>query len=482
MAAAPSGPVSMRQSAPAGMGADPLAQTSPAPVPPSALSQPNPYAQPFGGPSQMPVGTPGAMPQGDPAQLGQASGQPAKTVLGIQAPAGLGNYNTPSATPPGMSFRPSQPASGMPSGYPQAQGPGGYPSSPQMQQPGMGGYGGYSQSGPMAQSAVEPLAPVVEGKKSTLMRDIGIGVAIAALVLVGFLVVKMFVLDKGGDGKDTQTSSMATIKIALTGGVTAELFVDEMKVAVVKDGDSIPMKAGLRRVKLVGPNNARCEEPVKLDAGQTTTLECSMAAAGSAVGSGGAVEAATGSAATGSAGSAAVQTGSAAPQTGSAAAGNTAGSAMGSAVATNDTKPGNDVKTGGDTKTGGETKTGTKTVPHGGETKTGGGTKTGGETKTGGGEVKTAGGETKTGGGTKTGGDTKAGGGADDPTKGYLQLGSKPSAKIFIDGADTGKKTPAKIAVSPGKHKISFVLGEDKYTYPVVTKAGETTSMDKDLQ
>src|SRR5258706_14761862 len=153
----------------------------------------------------------------------------------------------------------------------------------------------------MPQSAVEPLQPVVEGKRSTLMRDIGIGVAIAALVLVGFLAVKMFVLDKGGGDKDSQTSSMATIKIALTQGVTAELYVDDKKVAWVSDSQSVPLTPGLRRVKLVGPNNARCEEPVKLEPGQTTTLECQMAGG-----------AGSGTPATGSAGSATT------PATGSA--------------------------------------------------------------------------------------------------------------------------------------------------------------------
>jgi hypothetical protein len=72
----------------------------------------------------------------------------------------------------------------MPMGYPQQ--PQGYPQpygAPYGQQP----YPGVPGSGPMNQlnvtGPVEPLAPVVEGKKSTLVRDIGIGVAIAALVI-----------------------------------------------------------------------------------------------------------------------------------------------------------------------------------------------------------------------------------------------------------------------------------------------------------
>ena len=102
-------------------------------------------------------------------------------------------------------------------------------------------------------------------------------------------------------------------------------------------------------------------------------------------------------------------------------------------------------------------------------------TKTGGSTGT---TTKT--GDTKTG-GTKSSGDTKAA----DPTKGYLQVFSKPVAKILVDGNDTGMKTPINgqaLPLTPGKHKITFVIGDDRFTYPVMIKAGATETMTKDLQ
>lgn len=71
-----------------------------------------------------------------------------------------------------------------------------------------------------------------------------------------------------------------------------------------------------------------------------------------------------------------------------------------------------------------------------------------------------------------------------DP-KGYLQVFSKPSAKILIDGVDTGLTTPiqgAALALAPGKHKVTFVIGGDRFTYFVVTKSGQTDTMTKDLQ
>ena len=81
-------------------------------------------------------------------------------------------------------------------GYPQ-QNYGQYPSGqmPQMQMP-------------MGATPLDQGMPI-EGKRSTLVRDIGIGVGIAALVLVGFLVVKMFVLDS-----DKGSGSSARIRFA----------------------------------------------------------------------------------------------------------------------------------------------------------------------------------------------------------------------------------------------------------------------------
>jgi hypothetical protein len=68
---------------------------------------------------------------------------------------------------------------------------------------------------------------------------------------------------------------------------------------------------------------------------------------------------------------------------------------------------------------------------------------------------------------------------------GYLQIYSKPPAKIRIDGADTGLTTPIsgqKLELAPGRHKVTFVVGGDLFTYSVVIKAGETHTMSKDLQ
>ena len=77
--------------------------------------------------------------------------------------------------------------------------------------------------------------------------------------------------------------------------------------------------------------------------------------------------------------------------------------------------------------------------------------------------------------------------GADQLTgeDGYVELVSTPEAKILIDGQDSGYVTPVMghtLALSPGKHKVTFLVGADRYTYAVHVKSGETVSLSKNLQ
>jgi len=79
----------------------------------------------------------------------------------------------------------------------------------------------------------------------------------------------------------------------------------------------------------------------------------------------------------------------------------------------------------------------------------------------------------------------KAWGGPDDGTKGYLRLFSQPVAKVLIDGIDTGLTTPVtgkELMLTAGKHKVTFVIDQDRFTYPVTIKVGATETMTKDLQ
>ena len=65
---------------------------------------------------------------------------------------------------------------------------------------------------------------------------------------------------------------------------------------------------------------------------------------------------------------------------------------------------------------------------------------------------------------------------------GVLNISCKPQAKIVIDNVDTGLTTPAHVRLRAGKHKLTFRVGDDRFTYAVTIKAGESTTISKDLQ
>jgi hypothetical protein len=64
-----------------------------------------------------------------------------------------------------------------------------------------------------------------------------------------------------------------------------------------------------------------------------------------------------------------------------------------------------------------------------------------------------------------------------------LHAKSTPTdAELFIDGMDTHQTTPATVPVTPGRHHVTFLVGEDKYTYVIDVGANETVELDKDLR
>jgi hypothetical protein len=365
----------------------------------------------------------------------------------------------------------------------------------------MQGYPGQQYApNPYAPSAVHQIGAAVEQtpgekKKSSIARDVAIGVAIAALVLGGFLVVKFLILDGDPPSEPAPPpSSIATIHLSITPGVSAELFVDDKKIATVADSNEIPVTAGTRKVKLVGPNGTGCEKEMTLAAGKTTPLECAMTpppppppAPGSAS------PPATDSA--GSAAPPAVDSG--------AAAGSGSGSAAAAAVVpdTADKMPPEDhAKPADKVIDKPADKPADKPIdkpadhvvakPVDGAADKKPRPRPAADDDLGLGKLS---------GGTKPGDkkpETKRPESLDDPSlkplpkqaadaKGYLSVTSKPSAKIAIDGVDTGLATPITgrgLPVSAGKHKVTFAVGNDKFTFWITVKPGESLSLHKDLQ
>jgi hypothetical protein len=71
------------------------------------------------------------------------------------------------------------------------------------------------------------------------------------------------------------------------------------------------------------------------------------------------------------------------------------------------------------------------------------------------------------------------------PTVGYLVAWTTPWARVLIDGQDTGVMTPiaprAKIPLTPGKHIVAFVVGVERFQFPVVIEPGQVVKLNKNL-
>jgi tetratricopeptide (TPR) repeat protein len=65
--------------------------------------------------------------------------------------------------------------------------------------------------------------------------------------------------------------------------------------------------------------------------------------------------------------------------------------------------------------------------------------------------------------------------------KGQVRIDCIPQARVLFDGVESGT-TPVLVKALPGKHKVTYVIGQDRYTYPVTVKAGYTETLSKDLQ
>jgi len=66
------------------------------------------------------------------------------------------------------------------------------------------------------------------------------------------------------------------------------------------------------------------------------------------------------------------------------------------------------------------------------------------------------------------------------PTPGRLVIQNSRPARIQVDGRDVGT-TPIELAVPPGRHKITFVLASEKYTFTVNVEPGRKVMLSKSL-
>ena len=430
-----------------------------------------------------------------------ATPNPGRTLIGI-----TGNYNVQAS----HHVQASHPGHAM-QGYAAPQGPGSgpqpvaYPQHYSGQMPAQQMYGGYPMApSPYhtvdtpppqpAYSGQQPAVVPVEGRKprrGSLGRDIAVGVAIAVFVLGGFLVVKFLVLDSGGDAAPAAAAT-ATIRIEMGPG-TAELEVDGARIATAENKREFLVSAGTRKVKLLAKNGAKCEQEMTLPADKTTVIKCELDATAPAAPKEPAAKPAE---------PAAKPAEPAADKPAEPAADKPAEPAKpaDAAPAVAADKPAEPHKP--------EPKPELKAEPPKPEPKA--------EPKP---EpkadkpvvakpadppvsAKPADKPVVAKPADKPADPPKPVKPADKPrpraqpdddnpadkaaaigTMGFLTITSTPRAKVLVDGVDTGKSTPIKkLPLAPGRHKIQFVVGSDKHTYPVIIKAGETQTLDKNLQ
>ena len=532
-----------------------------APVPPTATpAQGLPHAQApndhqqgygqqpqYGQPDPQQYGQQPQYGQPDPQQYGQQpyamTGNPSgpmmmappgaeagRTLIGMSAPPGLPNYSQ--GYPPPQQMQPGygsgqqpQYSTGQQPSYPQQPYPG-YPTPPGQQvnqgYPQLGQMQGYQQQQvPPSGSYGAPngsidqgqmMAPDASRKRSSLGRDIAIGIGIAVVVLVAVIVIKLMVLDKsGGTTTPTPSGTIAGIHVTLPSGVTAELFVDDKKTATVSSGSEVPVTAGTRKVRIVGPNGASCEKTLALVAGsKATTFDCPMTGGGAAASGSAASGSATAASGSGSVGSAG-GSGSAAAASGSGSAGSASGS--GSTAAASGS--GSTAAASGSGSTAAAS--GSAAPASGSATAmTGSGSAASGSAA----PIAAAGSNAATPPvvtkpvtpptpvavtPTKVKPSTTDHMPAEEPPhkpttptkpvevaakpetggKGYLMVFSKPPAKVLVDGQDTGKMTPisgsSRLELTPGKHRITLIVGDDKTTLTETIVAGKTNSLSKDM-
>jgi hypothetical protein len=69
--------------------------------------------------------------------------------------------------------------------------------------------------------------------------------------------------------------------------------------------------------------------------------------------------------------------------------------------------------------------------------------------------------------------------------EGYLMADTTPWARVVVDGTDTSKMTPiaprARIPLAAGKHVVTFVVGEQKFSYTIMVTPGQDYHLTKEL-
>ena len=345
-------------------------------------------------------------------------------------------------------------------------------------------------------SGAGPARPVRQrsGRKPSLAKDIGIGFAIAVLVLGLFAGVKYFFFAK--QAQDTPIARTGVIEVHVGEGGDAEAFLDQQPIGIVQGGQSITVKQltlGSHIIKVIRAGAEPCEESVILDEEhQLTRVTCDLRAQGGRIEFEGLtpehvitvdgtpvpaedrakpleLSASTTHevavmldevelqrfSVTLEPGETLRRTLPAPAPAASAGQDGDAGTAAQDEENQGETAGGTDER---DTRSG-DTERGDRRGNRGTDRRNSDrGAARGGERQ-----------------------DEKA----PEEEKGYLVANTQPWAQVIIDGRDTGKTTPiaprSKIALEPGQHKVTFVYKGQRFDYSITVKPGQTVKLLKTL-
>jgi hypothetical protein len=329
-----------------------------------------------------------------------------------------------------------------------------------------------------------PAAALPEGKRhpkgSSVVRDIAIGVSIAAAVLALFVVIKLTVLDS-----PEEPAKMGALRVRIEGSGT--LFVDGKTIGAFDALYEIPETTGKHQLKVTSSSGAvLCEREVELAAGETKDVDCVEANPAKAVApvvapdAGAPVDAAPAPDAASAA--PAVDPKVAAPEEPQAdpqvdpkppAADPKASPSAAKA-------PPTDAKAAqpGAKSAPSDAKMTPKEDPSGAAKP----------------DAKKPKPDPKLDKRPKAPVRPKDPGGGlpvvedlPEPSHSYLViLTEPPGARVLLDGVDTGKKTPIgnrqRLAVAAGKRQLTLVLGRNRWDFTVTIAAGETEAVTKELR
>ncbi|HLU66587.1 MAG TPA: protein kinase, partial [Kofleriaceae bacterium] len=469
-----------------------------------------------------------ATPDPDAASAQAAAGASAPGEAAAEHAAGRGAGGAAS-TPPPMVATPSGISPVAPPHPPQNGAHPGYFSGfdPARPPPGAdpSGYSPYPPPDRYPSTAQPAPRPGRRRRRASVGRDVAIGCAIAALVLAAFVSAKFLVFDDGDDGGEAPTAAKGTIAVMADGDQPAEVTVDGEAVGVVRADAPLTLSgvaAGDRTVRVSRAGAPPCERRVKVEVDKIEVVRCSLGAAQPTTGrlllSG--VEAThrvfvddqeiTAEAARepvqlapGVEHSIVVKAGEAVVDQFTVAvdAGQEVKRTIGKAAAapTDGRSEGRDRQRDAEDEDRDRDRDKSKDAPAGEASATARRTERGGERE----PDRTSQARERSG----SGGELKSRGSGRDPGKDGGEAGkskevaaatassskepgtftafTKPWARVYIDGKDTGKMTPiaprSAITLSPGRHKVTFVVDDQKFHFRVTIEPGKRTNMVKVL-